>query len=182
MATWATASASASTPPRRGRWPNGTPARAPSVRRTSRCSVIPGRSRSPPAPRCPGTASRRLLLWNFCRLHDLAPALRLTDEELAQLLGRAGTAVDAEVGEALLHLRVGQRLGKLAVHAVDRRARGLRRRRQRIPRGDVVAFYAGLLRSRHVRQLRLALARGDGERAQVAGLDAGDQRRDEIDA
>ena len=61
-------------------------------------------------------------------------------------------------------------------------ARGtLGRRGERVPRRDVVAGDAGLDRGRHVGQAGKALARRHRERAQRAGLDAGEQRRDEVD-
>src|SRR5687768_15447101 len=117
---------------------------------TSRCSATPGKRLSWRASRFPGTASPGLLLWNFCRLHHPRPALRLADEELAQEFGRADARLDAKLGKTLLHLGRGERLGELLVHALDHRARRLRRRGERVPRGDVVAGDAGLLRGRHV--------------------------------
>jgi len=70
---------------------------------SSRCSITVGAG----VARRHGTGLELrpdLLLWNFCRLHYPAPALRFADEELAQLLGRAGAPLDAELGEALLHV------------------------------------------------------------------------------
>src|SRR5207245_1133992 len=97
-------------------------------RRTSRCSITRGSGRGWPAWSRTGTASRDLLLWNFCPLHHPAPALRFADEELAQLLGRAGAALDAELGEALLHLGRRQRTHHRPVEALDDRTRRLRGR------------------------------------------------------
>src|SRR6267143_4094821 len=119
----ASASAFVSTPPRRGIWRSGTPACARIAPWSSRCSITRGSGRGSPARNRTGAASRDLLLWNFCPLHHPGPALGFADEELAQLLGRAGAALDAELGETLLHFGRRQRTHHRPVEALDDRAR-----------------------------------------------------------
>src|SRR5688572_16556935 len=97
-------------------------ARAVNGRASSRCSATRGRPATSRARLFPGNASPALLLWNFCRLDHPRPALRLADEELAQVLRRARARLDAELGKAFLHIGRGERLLELGVHAPhDRR-------------------------------------------------------------
>src|ERR1051326_2419259 len=106
-----------------------------------------------------------LLLRNLRLLDHAGPALRLADEELAQLLGAARARLDAELGEALLHVGRGERLLELGVHAPDHRRGRLRRRGERVPRGDVVPRDPRLLHRRHVGQAGEALAGGHRQQA-----------------
>src|SRR5690349_15988225 len=107
--------------------------------------------RQPERPYAPArraaTARRRpfeLLLGNPGALDDLGPALRLRSVEGLQLGRRAGARLDAELGEALVQVRRGERLDHRVVQLVEDRLWRLGRRGERVPRGDVVAFDARL--------------------------------------
>src|SRR3954447_5957596 len=96
--------------------------RSPTRRRTPKSSTCSSTTPRPPSSRGSGrwtsspsssnnfVLSTKLLLRDLCALDDRGPALGLGGVELAELFGRAGAAFDAELGEALLHVGICERL------------------------------------------------------------------------
>ena len=137
----------------------------PAGSRRPRDSASPGRAYSTFAPE---------------EMHHLLPLGGLGGDHLAEVLGRAGDRLAAELGQALAHLRVGQRAVDLGVDLVDELARRVLRHADAEPGGRLVAGH-GLADRRQVRQRRLALLRGDRQRAQLAALDVADGRRQVVE-
>src|SRR5216683_5344987 len=90
-------------------------------------------------------------------LDDLGPFGDVVGDGGARLLGRAADDIEAEVGELLLHLRIGQHLQRFGPHLVDDGPRRASRAHQRKPRGRLEAGEARFDQGRQVGRVGRAL-------------------------
>jgi hypothetical protein len=105
----------------------------------------------------------------------LVPFLGFVGDEPAEVGGRAGERHAAEVGQPRLDLRIGERGVDLGVERLDDRGGRALRRADAPPVAPLVARHEFGDR-RHVRQRVRACHGGDGEHAQLVGLDVFDGR------
>src|SRR6185312_8147591 len=103
-------------------------------------------------------------------LDDLLPLLGFRHDDLAEILRRAAHRHPAEIGDPLLEVVVGKTLVHRLVEHRDHILRRLTWRAHAEPGARLVALHRVAERW-HVRQLRRALLRGHGERAELAALD-----------
>ena len=128
-----------------------------------------------------GAVARRHSTFAPDEIDDLLPLRGLGGDDLAEVLRRAGDRLAAELGQALAHLRVGQRPVHLGVDLLDdRRAAcpwACRCRTRPSPRSRAPSrrpsAACGIDGSRSCRR--------DGERAQLAALDVADRRRQVVE-
>ena len=124
--------------------------------------------------------SERSIRFDIRRANDLAPFLGFASQHLAEFGGRAGDRDGAEIGETGLQFRIGHRRIDGGVELADDRRRRAFGRADADQPADIEAgheFADGGRVGKH----RRAVRRGHRERAQLAGSDLFDQRRDGVD-
>src|SRR5688500_10611314 len=97
-------------------------------------------------------------------LDHLRPALDLGGDRLAKLVRRARDHFETARGEPLLVLWALEYPGDLARELVDDRLRRAARSENALPVAHLEIRHTRLAHRRHLRQLRRASFRGDGER------------------
>src|SRR5262245_27308369 len=108
---------------------------------------------------------------------DLAPFWDLHPDIRCVILGRIDDRLEAERGEALLHIGLPERFGDLAIQEVDDVPRGARRYDHAGERIRLLPRDSRFLHCRHVWDHGRALLGQDDERAQVSRLDLRRNRR-----
>src|ERR1700735_3183858 len=84
----------------------------------------------------------------------LAPLVELHLDEIAELIGRRGKALEADIAESRLGRRIVNDLADRAVELGDHRGRGFRRRDEAGPSVDLKSLNPGFVERRQIREQR----------------------------